>query len=62
MGNNLSPILAIIYMFYIERQILSTDPSRFIYWKRYIDDIFVISFSPLDNLHPELNKINDCIN
>ena len=61
MGNNLSPILAIIYMFYIESQILSNNPSRFILWKRYIDDIFVVSVSPLDNLLPELNSINDCI-
>ena len=40
MGNPIAPQLAIIYMHYVERKILSRI-TQIIFWKRYIDDCFV---------------------
>lgn len=60
MGNNLSPILAIIYMDYIESRIINTN-GNIILWKRYIDDIFIISTSPLDNIITVANSISENI-
>jgi hypothetical protein len=59
MGNNLSPLLAIIFMEKIERN-LKTLPN-ILYWRRYIDDIFAVSTSPLNSLLPEINLINNNI-
>jgi len=42
MGNNLSPLMAIIYMHDIENRIKG-QTTGILYWKRYIDDIFFIS-------------------
>ena len=39
MGNNLSPTVAIIYMDYIEQQVLEKTSTRI--WTRFIDDIFL---------------------
>ena len=41
MGNPVAPQLAIIYMNYIETSILNLLPNCY-FWKRYIDDIFII--------------------
>ena len=43
MGNNLSPMLAIIYMHHIEEQIIKQSQNRISIWLRYIDEIFFIS-------------------
>ena len=59
MGNNLSPLMAIIYMNYIEHEIRKRPDV--LYWKRYIDDIFVVSSAPLANILPAMNDINPYI-
>ncbi len=41
MGNNAAPPLAIIYMNFIEKQILEKTDDIF-FWRRYLDDIFLI--------------------
>ena len=41
MGSPIAPQLAIIYMHYVEQQILASNPSILKWW-RYIDDIFVL--------------------
>ena len=48
-------------MFDIECQIFEKFPNKFKFWKRYIDDIFFISLSPLDDLLTDVNSINDQI-
>ena len=48
MGNNLSPILAIIYMNYVETELLRRSGDVVRAWHRYIDDVFVISSNPLN--------------
>ena len=42
MGNNLSTSVAIIFMSYIEKQIIEELSGRIKLWLRYIDDVFVI--------------------
>ena len=42
MGNNLSTAVAIIFMFFIEKQIFEQVPNRIKTWLRYIDDVFVV--------------------
>ena len=42
MGNNLSCACAIIFMDYIEQQVISKLGDRVKLWKRYVDDVFVI--------------------
>ena len=61
MGNNLSPMVAIIYMNFIERQILISNPQNILMWRRYIDDIFVIIMSPLDDLLISANTVSSNI-
>ena len=56
MGNNLSPILAIMYMNFIEQDILHD--NRIVFWRRYIDDVFCVSVSPLDELLPQINSLS----
>ena len=46
MGSPVSPIVANLYMEYLEQKALSTAPHQF--WCRYVDDTFVI--------HKEANK------
>lgn len=62
MGNNFSPWLAIVYMYFIEQKIYQLDMgAKLILWRRYIDDIFVISQSPLDIFLPLINSISSDI-
>lgn len=61
MGNNLSPLLAIIYMNFIEQKILNSPNTNITLWRRYIDDIFVISLNPLDDLLPTANSFSSNI-
>ena len=48
MGSPVSPIVAILYMEYLEQKALSTVPHPPRFWHRYVDDTFVI--------HKEANK------
>ena len=57
MGNNAAPPLAIIYMDFIEKQILEKC-HHITLWKRYIDDIFVVFDCNSDLLLNVANSIN----
>ena len=59
MGNNFSPIAAILYMDFIERQILEKTTTRA--WFRFVDDIFFITRDSYDTLLSVANSINPSI-
>ena len=61
MGNSLSPVLAIIYMYFVELRIFALLEDKILFWKRYVDDIFVISTVPLEEILPVINQINSSI-
>ena len=42
MGSPVSPIVANLYMKYLEQKALSTAPNPQKFWGRYVDDTFVI--------------------
>ena len=48
MGSSVSPIVANLYMEYLEQEALSTAPHSLRFWCRFVDDTFVI--------HKEANK------
>ena len=48
MGSSVSPIVANLYMEYLEQKALSTAPHPPRFWHRYVDDTFVI--------HKKVNK------
>ena len=48
MGSPISPIVANLYMEYLEQKALSTTPTTPRFWHRFVDDTFVI--------HKEVNK------
>ena len=48
MVSPVSPIVAILYMEYLEQKALSTAPNSPMFWHRFVDDTFVI--------HKEVNK------
>ena len=60
MGNCAAPPLAIIYMDYIERQILSLCPAVCM-WVRYIDDIFFVARMEAEDLLQHANTVNPYI-
>jgi len=59
MGGNLSPILAIIYVSIIEQSFINN--SNIYFYKRYIDDCFIISSKPVQTICDEANKVNSNI-
>lgn len=61
MGNNLSPCLAIIFMNFIENQIILKSNKKIHLWFRYIDDIFFVTNTPLENILEIANSVNDNI-
>ena len=60
MGNNAAPPLAIIYMDYIERQIISS-VNEISFWKRNIDDVFSISICDPESVLNTVNSISPYI-
>ena len=60
MGNNAAPPLAIIYMDFIECQILSV-VNEISFWRRYIDDIFSISLCDPQTVLTTANSISPYI-
>ena len=58
MGSPISPIIASIYMEYLESKILSTVSFKPKVWQRYIDDNFIIWSHSYDTLEPFLSYLN----
>ncbi|EYB86176.1 hypothetical protein Y032_0283g1298 [Ancylostoma ceylanicum] len=56
MGLRISPLLAVVYLDRIERRSLV---SGILFYKRYIDDVFIIGSTESD-LHIMLGKLNTC--
>ncbi|KAK5650193.1 hypothetical protein RI129_001222 [Pyrocoelia pectoralis] len=67
MGNNLSPLLAEVFLSHLETQLIFKNDfitHKFLYYKRYVDDIFIIfkgsdvdlqtSFEFFNSLHPNI--------
>ena len=58
MGSPISPVLANIYMEYLESRLLPSVSESIIEWCRYADDIFAIVPDNL-NMNEFLVKLND---
>ena len=43
MGTKMAVAFAVIFMAHIEKQLLAISPHKPIIWKRFIDDIFLVS-------------------
>jgi len=63
MGNNIAPILAIIYMHHIEEKIKLLCNGAVHFFVRYIDDVFFIvdKYLNIDSLLRVANSVNNCI-
>ena len=61
MGNNLSPILAIMYMNKVETKIKERINTSVQLWLRYIDDIFIITNLELDEVLRICNTVDEHI-
>ena len=61
MGNNLSPLMAIVYMDHIETLAISSTNGSVVFWVRYIDDIFIIAKNPIDEIMEKANAISPVI-
>ena len=62
MGNNIAPILAIIYMHFVESEVLSRLSDKIIFFQRYLDDCFLIYRNlSTDDLLSTFNSVNKCI-
>ena len=64
MGTKLAPAYANIFMNKLEQTILSSTPFNPIYYKRYIDDIFILwphSITDLDKFITELNSYHPLV-
>ena len=63
MGNPLAPQVAIIYMDSVEREIIISRINQSIYWKRYIDGIFIATTTdvPVEDILDIANNVSSCI-
>ena len=61
MGNNLSPMLAIIYMDYFEEKIIRQSNNKISVWLRYMDDIFFVTKQKQEELLNLANTIDNNI-
>ena len=59
MGNNISAILAILYMDRLERQVITSFHQLGLY-KRYVDDIFILTDDKeaADEIHTRINNVD----
>ena len=59
MGSCFSPVVANIFMEYIERQALTTFREPPSIWPQYVDDVFcAIKLSVIDDFHNHINSIS----
>ena len=59
MGSNFSPDAAIIYMDFIERQVLQDSRTRI--WSRFVDDIFFVTTETYEAILAKANSIHPAI-
>ena len=59
MGTRLAPAYANIFMSKLEETILSTTPLKPIYYKRFIDDIFILWPHPIADLNKFIFALNN---
>ena len=63
MGSLVSPVVANIYMEYVEEAAIATSPSPVRFWRRYIDDTFCfLQESSVKVVLNHLNSISPSIN
>ena len=62
MGSGISPVVANIFMEYVERQALTSFRKPPKIWIRYVDDIFcIINYSMIDEFLQHINSISSNI-
>ena len=63
MGSPVSPVVANIYMEYVEEAAIATSPSPVRFWRRYVDDTFCfLQKSSVEAVLNHLNSISPSIN
>ena len=63
MGSPVSPVVANIYMEYVEEAAIATSPSPVRFWRRYVDDTFCfLQESSVEVVLNHLNSISPSIN
>ena len=61
MGNNAAPPFAVIFMNFIEMEILAKNQGKILFWKRYIDDIFFVSSLSFEQILLSSNSVSTSI-
>ena len=62
MGSPVSPVVANIFMEFVEEVAVSTSPSPVRFWKRYVDDTFCfLQKTAVDEVLQHLNTISSTI-